>query len=263
MTAALARRSVLKGGGALLIGFSLADIAWAQPGPPQGPDRNKIDSWIAIHADNTATVLIGYVELGQGCTTALPQVAAEELDLGIDQVRTIAHETGVTPYQGGTYSSSAIARGRPQVQLAAAEARQELLRRAAERLGAPVATLTVERGVVSAGERSVTYGELVGDRPFEIAFTGTAKPKAAADYRIIGTRAPRKDLVGKVAGTHSYAQHVRLPGMLHARVLRPRGQGAYGSPPRLLAVDAASIAGIPGARFVRLRDLAAVTAPRE
>lgn len=163
MSAGVSRRDLLKGGGALLVGFSLADAALAQPGPPQGPDRNRIDSWIAIHADNTATVLIGYVELGQGCTTALPQVAAEELDLGLDQLRTIAHETDVTPYQGGTYSSSAIARGRPQVQLAAAEARQELLRRAAQRLGAPVEALTVERGVVSAGDRSVTYGELVGD----------------------------------------------------------------------------------------------------
>src|SRR5690606_26962168 len=91
MSAGVSRRDLLKGGGALLVGFSLADAALAQPGPPQGPDRNRIDSWIAIHADNTATVLIGYVELGQGCTTALPQVAAEELDLGLDQLRTIAH----------------------------------------------------------------------------------------------------------------------------------------------------------------------------
>src|SRR5690606_32158415 len=201
MSAGVSRRDLLTGGGALLVGFSLADAALAQPGPTQGPDRNRIDSWIAIHADNTATVLIGYVELGQGCTTSLPQVAAEELDLGLDQVRTVAHETGVTPYQGGTYSSSAIARGRPQVQLAAAAARQALLRRAAERLRAAVETLTVERGVVSAGGRSVAYGELVGDRPFEIAFTGTAKPKPAADYRIIGKPEARRDLAGKVAGT--------------------------------------------------------------
>lgn len=263
MSAGVSRRDLLKDGGALLVGFSLADAALAQPGPPQGPDRNRIDSWIAIHADNTATVLIGYVELGQGCTTALPQVAAEELDLGLDQLRTIAHETDVTPYQGGTYSSSAIARGRPQVQLAAAEARQELLRRAAQRLGAPVEALTVERGVVSAGDRSVTYGELVGDQPFEIAFTGTAKPKAPSNYRVIGQRAPRRDVAAKVAGTHEYVQHPRLPAMLHARVLRPRGQGAYGSPPRVLSLDENSIAGIPGVRVVRLRDFVAVAAPRE
>ena len=76
MTPAFTRRGLLKGGGALVVGFSLADSVLAQPGPPQGPDRTRIDSWIAIHADNTATVLIGYVELGQGCTTSLPQVAA-------------------------------------------------------------------------------------------------------------------------------------------------------------------------------------------
>jgi nicotinate dehydrogenase subunit B len=261
----VSRRALLKGGGALLIGFSLAPALRAQPGgPPPGPDRNLIDSWIAIHADNTATILIGYVELGQGCTTALPQVAAEELDLGMDQVRTIAHETGVTPFQGGTYSSTAIARGRPQVQLAAAEARRELLRLAAERLGAPAATLTVERGVVSLPSgRSVTYGELVGDRPFEIPFTGEAAPKPPSQYKLIGQPVARKDLAAKVAGTHGYVQHVRLPGMLHARIVRPRGQGAYGRPPRLVQVNQASVADIPGARVVRRGDFLAVVAERE
>jgi nicotinate dehydrogenase subunit B len=262
--ALVSRRALLKGGGALLIGFSLAPAVRGQfGGPPPGPDRNLIDSWIAIHADNTATILIGYVELGQGCTTSLPQVAAEELDLGMDQVRTVAHQTGVTPYQGGTYSSTAIARGRPQVQLAAAEARQELLRLAAERLGVPVAALTVERGVVSGAGRSVTYGELVGDRPFEIAFTGEATPKPPSQYKLIGQPVARTDLAAKVAGTHAYVQHVRLPGMLHARIVRPRGQGAYGRPPKLVSVDEASIADIAGARVVRRDDFLAVVAPRE
>ena len=264
MTLALTRRGLLKGGGALIIGFSLAEAAWAQPGPPQGPDRTRIDSWIAIHADNTATVLIGYVELGQGCTTSLPQVAAEELDLAMDQVRTVAHETGVTPNQGGTYSSSAIARGRPQVQAAAAEARLELMKRAALTLGAPVEALTVERGVVSAPgvARTVTYGELVGDRPFEIAFTGTARPKPAAQYKIVGQPVVRADMAAKVAGTHRYVQHLRLPGMLHARILRPRGQGAFGAPPKIASVDESSIAGIP-ARVVRVENFLAVAAERE
>ena len=264
MTVPLTRRGLLKGGGALIVGFSLAEAAWAQPGPPQGPDRTRIDSWIAIHADNTATVLIGYVELGEGCTTSLPQVAAEELDLGMDQVRTVAHETGVTPYQGGTYSSSAIARGRPQVQAAAAEARLELMKRAALALGAPLEAFSVERGVVSAPgvARTVTYGELVGDRPFEIAFTGTATPKPPAQYRIVGQPIVRQDMAAKVAGTHRYVQHVRLPGMLHARIVRPRGQGAFGAPPRIASVDEASIAGIP-ARVVRSGDFLAVAAERE
>lgn len=259
----LTRRGLLKAGGAMVIGFCLADSAWGQFGPPQGPDLKQIDSWIAIHADNTATVLIGYVELGQGCTTSLPQVAAEELDLGMDQVKTIAHETEITPNQGGTYSSSAIARGRPQVQAAAAEARMELMRRASRHLGAPIELLNVERGVVYAGPRSVTYGELVGDQRFEIAFTGNAQPKPSGLYRIVGQPAVRKDLAEKVMGTHSYVQHVRLPGMLHARIIRPRGQGAYGAPPKLLDVDTQSGTGIPGVTIVSKKDFLAVVAEKE
>lgn len=262
----LSRRGLLGTGGALVIGFSLAGRGVAQFGAPQGPDLNRIDSWIAIHADNTASVLIGFVELGQGCTTALPQVAAEELDLAMDQMRTVHHETDVTPYQGGTYSSTAIARGRPQVQAAAAEARLELLKRAALHLEAPIEALAVERGVVSlAGSpgRSVTYGELVGDTPFGIPFSGNAKPKDPSRYRIVGQGVARRDLADKVSGTHEYIQHLRLSGMLHARVVRPRGQGAYGSPPKLLRVNESSIADIPGAQMVRIGDFLAVAAPRE
>ena len=128
------------------------------------PDIKQVDTWLAIGADNVATLYIGFVELGQGTTTALPQVAAEELDLDLDQVRTVQHDTNVTPMQGGTYSSASIARGSPQVRAAAAEARQALLAMAAVRLGAPVEQLSVTRGVVSvkgSPARHVSYGQLV------------------------------------------------------------------------------------------------------
>ncbi len=265
--AELSRRGLLKAGGALLIGFSLAGKAVAQFGPPQGPDLQQIDSWIAVHADNTATILIGFVELGQGATTSLPQVAAEELDLGMDQVRTVAHETEVTPSQGGTYSSSAIANGRPQVQRAAAEARAELLRRAAAHLAAPIGALTVERGVVSVADepaRQVTYGELVGDRKFAMAMTGEAVAKDPSQYRLVGQRAPRRDLEAKVMGTFEYVQQKRLPGMLHARVIRPRGQGAFGSPPHIVSVEANGVLDNPRVRgLVQEGDFLAVFAERE
>lgn len=263
----LTRRGLLKVGGALLIGFTFGGRAVAQFGPPPGPDREQIDSWIMIHADNTATVLIGFVELGQGCTTSLPQIAAEELDLGMDQVRTVAHETEVTPFQGGTYSSSAIANGRPQVQRAAAEARHELMKRAAAFLDVTPDLLTVERGIVSVrGEpdRRVTYGELVGDRPFALAMTGEAVPKEPADYRVVGRSVPRGDLVQKVMGTFAYVQHRRLPGMLHARLIRPPGQGAFGAPPRILSVADNGVLDNPRVRaLVRENDFLAVVAEHE
>ena len=124
------RREFLKTGGALVIGFSLSETASAQErntvagttvrgaiaGPP---DARQIDTWLAIHADNTATVYIGFAELGQGASTALLQVAADELDLDMSQVKTVPLDTSVTPNQGGTYSSAAINRGSPQVRNAA------------------------------------------------------------------------------------------------------------------------------------------------
>jgi nicotinate dehydrogenase subunit B len=270
----LDRRDFLKAGGALVVGFGLGALPRGAPAQQSGtargatagpPDAKQIDTWLAVHADNTATLYIGFVELGQGTTTALPQVAAEELDLDLDQIGTVQVDTNVSPNQGGTYSSASIARGGPQVRTAAAEARQALLELASERLGAPVDRLSVAGGVVTAagGGRRVTYGELVGGRLFEVPFTGTAPVKSPADYKIVGTRPPRKDLPAKVAGAYTYIQHVRLPGMLHGRVVRPRGQRAYGAGAKIIDVDERSIADIAGARVLRKGDFLGVVADNE
>ena len=207
------------------------------------PDPKQIDTWLVIHADNTATVYIGFAELGQGNSTALLQVAAEELDMDMGQLKTVRLDTNVTPNQGGTYSSASIQRGGPQVRAASAEARQALLQMASKRLGAPVDSLVVSKGVISGGSGKVSYGELVGDKPFQLAFTGTAPVKPPASYKISGTPYPRNDMPDKVSGKYVYMQHVRVPEMLHGRVVRPRGQGAYGEGAKVISVDEASIAG--------------------
>jgi CO/xanthine dehydrogenase Mo-binding subunit len=256
------RRGLLKAGGALVVGFALDPRALAQAPPPAGPDLKQVDTWLAIHADNTVTLAIGFVEFGQGATTALPQVAAEELDIGLDQIRLVQHETDVTPNQGGTYSSASIARGSPQVRAAAAEARAALLTLAADRLGVPVDRLTVRRGVVSAAGRTVTYGQLVGGKRLRLTVSGKAPVKRPDQYTVVGQASARRDLPAKVRGTYEFIQHVRLPGMLHGRVVRPRGQRAYGSGARLMAVDEASIAGA-GARVLRRGDFLGVVAERE
>jgi nicotinate dehydrogenase subunit B len=262
---ALARRDFIKAGGAVVIGFALRDVLDAQirgtvAGPP---DARQIDSWLAIHADNTATVYVGFAELGQGASTALLQIAADELDLDMSQIKSVRLDTNVTPNQGGTYSSASIARGGPQVRTAAAEARLALLGMAAKELGAPVDSLTVSKGVVSAGARRVTYGELIGDRRFELAFTGSAPVKKPSEYKVVGERVARKDLADKINGTHTYMQHVRVNGMLHGRVVRPRGQRAYGVGARVMTVDETSIRDIPGARVIRRGDFLGVVAQNE
>jgi len=273
------RRDFLKAGGALVIGFSsagaVADALFAQDassvvrGAAAGPpDPKQIDTWLAIHADNTATVYIGYVELGQGSTTSLLQISAEELDLDMSQVRTIQLDTNVTPNQGGTYSSSSIARGSPAIRTAAAEARQALLQMASKKLGAPVERLVVSKGVVTVGgmggeSSSVSYGELIGDKSFNLAFTGNAPVKPVSEYKLVGKSPVRNDIPDKVSGKYIYLQHLRLPGMLHARVVRPRGQTAYGSGAKVATLDESSIAHIPSARVLRKGDFVGVVAERE
>src|SRR5262249_46909279 len=135
-TLCFSRRDLLKGGGALVIGFRIAGStpAAAARGDVAGPpDPNAIDSWIAVHADNTATVYLGKGEFGQGNTTGLLQIAGEELDLDMSQLRWVQLDTNVTPNQGATTSSSSIHRGGPQLRAAAAEARQALLAPASTR----------------------------------------------------------------------------------------------------------------------------------
>jgi nicotinate dehydrogenase subunit B len=275
---AFPRREFLKAGGALVIGFSMrsflsgeslaaqAAAAIARGAIAGPPDPKQMDTWLAIHSDNTATVYIGYVELGQGSTTSLLQIAAEELDLDITQVSTIRLDTNITPNQGGTYSSSSIARGSPAIRTAAAEARQALLGLASKKLNAPVEQLTVSRGIVSvkgAASNVASYGELVGDKPFNLAFTGTAPQKPVADYQLVGKSPVRNDIPEKVSGKYIYLQHVRLPGMVHGRVVRPRGQGVYGAGAKVTSLDESSIAAIPGARVLRKGDFVGVVAPRE
>ncbi len=264
------RRDLLKGGGALIIGFSMAgvpaDAALAARGDVAGPfDMNAIDTWIAIHADNTATVYIGKGEFGQGNTTGLLQIAAEELDLDMSQVRSVQLDTNVTTNQGATTSSSSIERGGPQIRAAAAEARRALLRLASTRLGMQVGSLVVDKGVVSIDghpTQSVSYGALIGDKPFNVKFTGTAPQKAITRYKVVGTSVPRVDIPAKAAGRYTHMQHVRLPGMVHGRVVRPRGQRAYGIGAKPLAIDEASLKDIP-ARIVRKGDFVGVVAENE
>lgn len=262
------RRDFLKAGGAMVVGFTLAEdsIARQAQSAARPLDLRQIDTWLTIHADNTATVYIGFAELGQGASTALLQVAAEELDLDMTQLQSVQLDTNVTPNQGGTYSSAAINRGSPQIRAAAAEARQALLQLASKKLNAPVERLTVSKGVVTAAgnaAQSVKYGELIGDQRFNLAFSGNAPVKAVSSYKVVGSSVVRRDIPEKVRGAYTYMQQVRVPGMVHGRVVRPRGQSAYGSGAKIVNVDETSLRSIPGAQIVRRSDFLGVIAENE
>ncbi len=257
-----------------------------------GPfDSQQIDSWLSIHADNTATVKLGMVELGQGSPTGLLMVAAEELNMDFTQMKMLSNDTDVTPNQGGTYGSQALQVGGKQTRAAAAAAYQALLGMASTHLGVPVGSLTVSKGVVSGGGKTVTYGELIGGKLFNVTipasynlapipsfFGGPASAgaglapgapgtKSASAYTLVGKSPgpPRIDIPAKVIGTYTYVHNIRIPGMLHGRVVRPRGQGAYGdgTAPKVLSVDPSSISHIPNVKVVQQNNFVGVVAPKE
>lgn len=269
------RRRFLQGAG-LVIGFALAGAtrAWAvSPGPIPGavpgplPDLKAIDSWFALSPNGVLTVFTGRSELGQGSETGLLQLVAEELDLPVEDIVVGAVETGRAPETGETDASSSIEIVGPMLRQAAAELRQELLRLAQARLGAPADKLKMMNGRVfqiDGADRSLAYGDLVsGTTMRQIAFTGKAPLKSPAEFRVVGQRVPRRGVVEKMAGRFPYMQTQRVPGMVHGRVVRPRGQGPYGKVARVLSVDAASIAHIPGVRVVRKNDFVGVVADKE
>jgi nicotinate dehydrogenase subunit B len=278
------RKSFIRGSGAMIVGLSAvgaglagkAQAATFDPFASPGPGNpNSVDSFLMIHADNTATLRSGRIELGQGSTTALMTIAAEELDMETTQFRHIAFDTGgptPSPNTGNTGGSSSITTGAPLVRMAAASAKQALLALAATNLGVPVANLTVSKGVVSGGGKTVTYGQLVGDKLFNVTYTGTtllagqAPAKPVSQYKEVGILAlPRYDIPEIVNGTATYAANVRVPGMLHGRIVRPRGQGAYGdgTNPVPLKVDAGSIKSIPNVQIVHVGNFLGVVAPKE
>jgi CO/xanthine dehydrogenase Mo-binding subunit len=269
---ALSRRDILKGG-ALIVGFNIAGPltsplldSLSTPAVAATPDPELLDSWIAVHANNTATVFMGKVELGQGTTTGMLQIAAEELDLAMSQVSAARIDTNVTPNQGPAVASLSIMDNGPQLRAAAAEARQALLRLAAVKLDAPADRLNVANGVVTVDgnpSRAVTYGDLIGDRQFNVKMTGKAPRKPVAQYKLVTTRVPRVDIPDKVSGKYVYMQHVRVPGMLHGRIVRSRGQGAYGDGAKVTSIDTSSVADITSARVVRRGDFIGVVAERE
>jgi CO/xanthine dehydrogenase Mo-binding subunit len=258
----ISRRNFLKATGGLVVSFNLFEPVlnlFAQGGTPLsnagGLSPDQLDSWLAIAQDGTVSVFTSKVDLGTGTGTALGQIVAEELDVPISKIRMEIGDTTKSVDQGRTSASRTLERAGPQMRQAAAAARQELLTRASARLGAPAGQLTVAGGVVSVAGNSaknISYAALVGGKPFDtkVAASGEQwdlkvapeiKPKDPKDYTIVGTSVPRFDLPPKFTGEFPYAQEVRVPGMLHGRVVRP---AVVNSKP--VSVDETSIRDIPG-----------------
>jgi CO/xanthine dehydrogenase Mo-binding subunit len=221
-----------------------------------------LDDWLAINPDGTVTAFSGKVELGTGVRTALAQIVAEELDVLLERVQMVMGDTDRTPDEGYTAGSMTVSSSGSALRNAAALARRTLLEMAAERLNARPDELTVQAGSISVirhPERMVSYAELMGGKPFNLDVSGDAPLKDPKNYTIVGSSTPREDIPGKVAGRPSFIQDLRLPGMLHGRLVRPPSPAA-----EFVSMDEKSIASIPGlVKVVQRGNFIGVVAERE
>ena len=256
----LSRREFVKDTGGLLIGFSLADGAvlpqvLAAADTAASPSPSRLDAWLRIDRDGNVHVFTGKTEIGMGVETGYTQIIAEELDVPVSRVIFVMGDTSTTTDQGGVGGSTSIALGSKPMRNVGATARAVLLRLAAKNLGAAPEELQVREGVVSVKSdpsRKVSYGELaasgdlddalkVSGEGFALNVEGLGKPKDPSSYTVVGQPVPRVDLAPKILGKWQYVTDVRVPGMLHGRVVRPAGVSA-----QLMSVDDSAAKKIPG-----------------
>jgi CO/xanthine dehydrogenase Mo-binding subunit len=237
-----------------IVQFSMAGLAVPlmhlqtnAPAPRlDGASSNQLDAWIAIGSDGNVTAYTGKCELGQGLYTAQMQLIAEELSVPLSRVKLIQCDTGLTPDQGTTSGAQSHPTNFNQgaLALAGATAREALLSSASKQLGVAADQLTLKEGVITAtndSTKKVTYGELIGSHKFGISLNRSARRKHPGEWTVLGKPVPRFEIPAIVTAQHEYVHNVRVPGMLHGRVIRPPSIGAT-----LMGVDETPIHGMPG-----------------
>jgi nicotinate dehydrogenase subunit B len=272
------RRALLQAGGAFVVSVGMPigldtvlgiNQARAQGArPPLTPDQ--LASYIAVNADGSVSAFFGKTDMAQGLYTGIGQIVAEELDVPFKSVTVIMGNTATSVNQGGASGSTGVQFGGKQMRMAAAEARRVLVDMAAEKLGVPADKLTVTDGVVSDGTKKATYGELIGGRYFNVTLDwnkeignalyapGKAQPKKPSEYKIVGQPLKRGDIAPRVYCQEDYVTDVKVPGMVHGRVIRPPVAGA--TP---VSVDESSVKDIPGVKVVREKDFLGIVADTE
>jgi nicotinate dehydrogenase subunit B len=282
----ISRRDFLLRSGALVVcatGLLVTSRATAQqaasgPGPGRVagqaatlvPSPEELDSWIALLPDGTAEAFLGKTDMGQGLEVAIAQIVAEELDLPVARVTVRMGDTATSCDQGGASGSTGVALGARPLRHAAAEARRILIERAASVLGVAADQLSVADGLITAASHTrqrVSYAELLGGRHFDtrvewnraignfMDVKGRALPKPPSAYRLVGQSAARRDVPGKVLGSADYVTDVRVPRMLHARMIRP--------PLAASTIGSIDTASVRNARVVRQGEFLAVVSERE
>jgi len=247
------RRGFLKSAGLLFVSLAAPNSRAADaPGPYTLVDPRKLDSWIVIHQNNTATFYVGKTDPGQGTGTAFRQLMADELDIAFDKTACIMGSTDITVDQIGSGGSTAMERDSWPMRRVAAEARRVLLEMASARFGVPVDQLSVSDAVITVKadpSKRVTYGDLIGGQKFNVTLNGNnvnsvagkAKTKTIPELKIVGKPKQRDDIPGKVDATTKWNVDVKLPGMVHARNVKPPYACA-----KLTGIDESSVKNLPG-----------------
>ncbi len=258
--AGFSRRRFLRGSGALIVAFAATDmadrfgVATGVVSAQGGNTPQTLDSWISIDASGHVTAYTGRAEFGQGMATVQTQLFAEELSVPMSRVTLVECDTAVTPDQGTSSGSIAhpVNFNQGNLALAGATAREALFGMAATRLGVPVDQLTAADGVInSRGDASqrVTYGELIGGQRFNMTLNRGAIRQSPSSWTVLGTSVPRIDLPDLVTGRFEFVDNVRVPEMVHGRVVRPPVVGAT-----VVSVDEGSVGGLPGVLQVVVMD---------
>jgi nicotinate dehydrogenase subunit B len=280
-SATFSRRALLQAGGALVVSIgapvtfdaarAAGDVIAASVKPPLMPDQ--LSSFIAVNADGTISAYFGKMDMGQGLFVAVGQIVAEELDVSFKSVKVFMGDTATSVNQGGASGSTGLQEGGKQMRMAAAEARRVLVEMAADKLGVPVDQLMVTDGIVQAkndAAKKVSYADLIGGRYFNVQLDwnkkygnplyapGKAKPKDPKEHKIVGQPIRREDIAPKVFARENFCTDIKVPGMVHGRMIRPTVAGAVP-----VKVDEASIKDISTVRVVWDKGFLGVVADKE
>src|SRR5438105_2155956 len=270
------RRAFLTSAGALVVAIATpaewVSAAQFDSAAAAGVGPGKLSSYISIERDGTVVAYYGKIDGGQGLETSVAQLVAEEIDVPWERVRVVMGDTGQCVNMGGSTAGNGLRQGGIILRQTAAEARRLLIQMASEKLRIAPADLTVTDGIVhsiSAQRKSIAYAELIGGRPLDapVEFHGEAQQltvkvlaplKKPEQFKVIGKSYPRRDMPGKVFGTLKQVTDLKLRNMAHARMIRPPVAGAVP-----VMVEEASIADIPGAQVVWMKNFLAVVAEKE
>jgi CO/xanthine dehydrogenase Mo-binding subunit len=274
----LSRRQFVKAGGALVVGFGLVGPEFLKSDTAKSATfKNSLDptlgsSWIEIHPDNTVLIRTGKSDFGQGSTfTAYRQIVADELSVSFEAITTVvAGSTDVTPDGSGAFDF--LGHGTPNIRKAAAYTYQALLDLASTKLGVAKDKLSVKDGIVSGGGKSISYGDLVKNQQLKLTIPvkgdltgimgltieGNPPMKPVSEYTVIGKSFKNSIISSKVAAKETWATDVRLPGMLHARVVHPKTLGST-----LVSAGAVDKTKFPNSQVIVKGNLVGVVAPTE